>query len=101
MINLKEIICHPSPPPLPPHIHFKYCPLHSLHLICRLCSCCRRHCYQRSISFCRCPCPLFISVTVAVSIAFANAIVVAIALSSSTPVPIAIFLPSLYVAPTC
>jgi hypothetical protein len=35
------------------------------------------------------------------SVAFANAIVVAIALSSSPPIPIAIFLPSLYVAPTC
>ncbi len=42
-----------------------------------------------------------ISVTVAMSVAFANAIVVAIALSSSDPVLIAIFLSSLYVAPTC
>jgi hypothetical protein len=33
-------------------------------------------------------------------VAFADAIVVAIALSSSAPVPIAVFLPSLYVAPT-
>jgi hypothetical protein len=41
-----------------------------------------------------------ISVTVAMSVAFADAILVAVALSSSTPVPIAVFLPSLYVAPT-
>jgi hypothetical protein len=98
MIKLKEIICRPSPPP--PHIRFKYCPLHSLHLICHLCGCCHRHRCQRSISLCHCPHPLFISVTVAMSIAFADAIVVAIALSSSAPIPIAIFLPSLYVAPT-
>jgi hypothetical protein len=32
--------------------------------------------------------------------AFADAIVVVIALSSSASVPIAVFLPSLYVAPT-
>jgi hypothetical protein len=38
--------------------------------------------------------------TVDMSFAFANAIVVAVALSSSIPVPIAVFLPSLYVAPT-
>ncbi len=36
MIKLKEIICCPSPTPPPPHIHAKYCPLHSLHLICHL-----------------------------------------------------------------
>jgi hypothetical protein len=88
-----------SPPP--PHIHFKYCPLHSLHLIYHLCGCCRHHHYQRFISLCRCSCPLFISVTVAMSAAFSDAIVVAIALSSSAPVPIAVFLPSLHVAPTC
>jgi hypothetical protein len=34
------------------------------------------------------------------SVAFANAIIVAGALSSSASVPIAVFLPSLYVAPT-
>jgi hypothetical protein len=34
------------------------------------------------------------------SVAFADAIVVAVALSSSAPVLIAVFLPSLYVAPT-
>jgi hypothetical protein len=52
-------------PPPPPHIRFKYCPLHSLHLICRLCGCCHCHCCQRSISLCWFPHSLVISVTLA------------------------------------
>jgi hypothetical protein len=54
MINLTEIICHPSP--LPPHIHFKYCPLSQSPS--NMPSCCFKH----SISLCCCHCPLFIPV---------------------------------------
>ncbi len=88
MFKLKEIICHPPPPP---HIRFKYCPLHSLRLLCRLCGFCHCHRCQRFISLFCCPHPLFISVTDAMSVAFADANVVAVALSSSAPLPIAIF----------
>ncbi len=93
MINLIEVICHPSPP-LPISVSST---VPFTVLICRLCDCYRCHCCQCSISHCRCPCPLFISVTVAMSLAFANAIVVAIVLSSSAPVPISVLLLSLYV----
>ncbi len=97
MIKLKEIICCPSPtPPPPPHIRFKYCPLHSLHLICHL------NVFNvpflfavalaLSSSLSLLPCPLLLP--------FADTIVVAIAHFSSAPVPITVFLPSLYVAPT-